>query len=94
MSPSEFRTCVTEEGFAPPVEVVREPNGFLGTHSHPFEAKALILQGEIQIGIGAVTTLYRPGDVFHLSLAQDHWERYGTEGVVYLSARKQPQYKS
>jgi hypothetical protein len=32
--------------------------------------------------------VYRPGDVFHLPSEQDHWERYGSEGVVYLSARK------
>jgi quercetin dioxygenase-like cupin family protein len=88
MSPSEFCTLIATEGFDPPLEVVREPHGFLDRHSHPFEAKALILQGEIEIGLGADSSVYRPGEIFHLALAQEHWERYGNEGVVYLSARK------
>ena len=50
MSPEAFLVIAESEGFAHPVEVHREPDGFLDLHEHPFEAKALILDGEIEIG--------------------------------------------
>ena len=40
------------EGFGTVVRVEREPHGLWNTHTHPFEAKALILSGEIRIRTG------------------------------------------
>ncbi|NBW00481.1 MAG: cupin [Betaproteobacteria bacterium] len=88
MSPEAFIAMARMEGFADPVEVCREPEGFLNLHEHPFEAKALILDGEIEIGDAHECQHYRAGDMFHLQKNQPHWERYGPSGVRYLSARK------
>jgi len=83
-----FKQVVLSEGFSEPVEVIRDANFFIDVHKHPFEAKALILEGQIEIGLGETGSRFLPGDIFHLSHEQLHWERYGPEGVVYLSARK------
>jgi quercetin dioxygenase-like cupin family protein len=83
-----FKEMVLTEGFSEPLEVVRDANFFIDVHKHPFEAKALILKGQIEIGLGESSSRFLPGDVFHLSKEEPHWERYGPEGVVYLSARK------
>jgi quercetin dioxygenase-like cupin family protein len=92
MQTSEFISTLASEGFPAPVQVVREADGFVDTHSHPFEAKALITQGEIRIRRGADAAgadfVCRVGDVFHLSANEPHAEWYGPEGVSYLVGRK------
>jgi quercetin dioxygenase-like cupin family protein len=55
----------------------------------PFEARALILSGEIRIRCaGQDEVLYRPGDIFQLDHGQPHSESYGPEGVSYLVDRR------
>jgi quercetin dioxygenase-like cupin family protein len=88
MTADEFSANLRKEGFDNIVLVEREPNGTLDHHSHPFEAKALILDGEIHIVVDGHETTYRPGDVFHLPHAIDHIETYGPEGVRYLVGRR------
>ena len=48
MDRDAFVSALRAEGFTEFVLVTREP-GELDTHTHPFEAKALILAGEIHI---------------------------------------------
>lgn len=90
MNADSFHKIVVAEGFNEPVLVEREANGSMEIHHHPFEAKALILEGWIEIGLGDVGRRFEPGEVFHLTYEQPHWERYGPQGVTYLSARKDP----
>lgn len=87
MDRNAFVSALTAEGFAEFVLVTREP-GELDEHTHPFEAKALILAGEIQIGTGGAERVYGPGDIFHLGANAPHTERYGPQGVQYLVARR------
>lgn len=88
MNQDRFMRQLRDEHFEEVTTVTRAPNGFLDTHTHPFEAKALILSGEITIRCQAREVLYRPGEVFHLSRAEPHTERYGPAGVSYLVGRK------
>jgi quercetin dioxygenase-like cupin family protein len=69
--------------------VNRKANEFVDIHSHSFEAKALILSGQININVDGKDTLYRPGQVFHLPAGMPHTEQYGPEGVTYLVGRKE-----
>ena len=87
MNSALFLRQLVEEGFPAPVVVTREP-GAMGTHSHPFEAKALVVAGEITIRIGNDERLYAAGDVFHIPANVEHAERYGHDGVQYLAGRK------
>lgn len=75
-------------GFSEITTVRRAPNGALGTHTHPFEARALILTGQIRIVCGDEGTTYQAGEVFHLARETEHEESYGPEGVSYLVGRK------
>jgi len=87
MTPEQFTALLQSEGFAQLVTVEREPGG-LGEHAHPFEAKALILAGEIIIERDGQATLFKEGDVFHLPAEALHTESYGAAGVRYLVGRK------
>lgn len=88
MGRDEFIEILAQEGFEEIVTVRREPNGFLDAHVHPFEAKALILDGELRLRTGDVEQVYRAGHVFRLLANEPHSERYGPEGVIYLVGRK------
>jgi quercetin dioxygenase-like cupin family protein len=88
MTQDEFRAEMTRAGFENPVVVERDPNGALDEHVHPFEARALILSGEITLTVNGQDRVYRSGDVFHLQQNEPHIEKYGPAGVRYLSARK------
>ena len=87
MTENEFRQLLASEGIETVVLVEREP-GSLDTHSHPFEARALILEGEITIVTDRGTQHCGPGDSFHLGANEPHTESYGPQGVKYLAGRK------
>lgn len=87
MDRDTFIRTLADEGFPEPVLVTREP-GHMDEHTHPFEAKALIVAGEITIGTCGESRLYRAGDVFHLAAGLPHVEDYGPQGVQYLAGRK------
>ncbi len=88
MKPALFQTALISEGFSEIVTVEQAADGFLATHAHPFEAKALILAGEITLQVGPLEQCYQVGQVFHLAANQLHSERYGCAGVRYLVGRK------
>ena len=88
MEQQEFLDTLRAEGYAEPVLVQRAANGRLDDHANPFEAKALILKGEIRVHAGGEIKIYRAGDVFHLRRDEPHRESYGPDGVEYLSGRR------
>jgi quercetin dioxygenase-like cupin family protein len=89
MNSEEFLQLLCRDGFPEPVEVQQAPKGRLGIHEHPFEVKALVVEGDITIVIDGLSKNYRTGEIFHLELKQPHAESYGSDGVKYLASRKQ-----
>lgn len=88
MKQEVFLDKLAKEGFPEPVLVEREVGGFLDLHSHPHEVQALILEGQIDIIIGGLKSIFLAGDMFHLLPNQIHTENYGAKGVKYLASRK------
>ncbi len=88
MTEHEFRQWLARDGVDTVVAVEREPDGMLDTHSHPFEARALVMAGEITIEAEGRTRRYGPGDIFQLGANIPHVEHYGPQGVRYLAGRK------
>ncbi|MFM0344804.1 MULTISPECIES: cupin domain-containing protein [unclassified Paraburkholderia] len=89
MDRNAFIESLTKEGFPDAVVVTREANVEMEIHEHAFEAKALILEGEMSIRMDDEVRAYRVGDVFHLPANKPHAERFGPNGVTYLVGRKQ-----
>lgn len=89
MNSEQFLQSLRRDGFPDPVEVQQVPNGRLDIHEHPFEVRALVLEGAITIVTDGLSKIYKVGDVFQLQLKQPHAESYGIEGVKYLASRKQ-----
>jgi hypothetical protein len=88
MTNEAFLKLLLGDGFPEPIFVVREGGGFLDSHSHPLELKALVTEGQIDIVIAGIKNSYLAGDVFHLLANQVHSESYGGKGVKYLASRK------
>jgi quercetin dioxygenase-like cupin family protein len=89
MDRDSFNRSLAAEGFPPGVLVVREANGFVDLHAHPYEAKALVLGGELRIVVDGITCTYGAGQVFHLAPNLPHREYYGPQGVEFLVGRKE-----
>ena len=60
----------------------------VATHSHPFDASARVVQGEMWLTVGGHTQHLRAGDTFELARGIAHDERYGIEGATYWVARR------
>ncbi len=88
MDRDAFARQLKADGFTETVTVAREAGAMLGTHTHPFEARALVLQGELEICVDGQPRRYASGDVFHLQAHCPHEETYGPQGVTYLVGRK------
>ena len=88
MNEEQFLKLLQQEGFPAPVEVNQTPNESLGLHTHPFEVKALVIQGSIEIIVNERSAEYHQGEMFQLDFEQVHKESYGSEGVIYLASRK------
>jgi len=88
MTADQFITDLAAAGYGEIVTVEREAGGRMALHAHPFEARALILAGEITLRIDGQQTVYSAGQTFHLTANLPHEESYGPSGVRYLVGRK------
>ncbi|TFY98733.1 cupin domain-containing protein [Ramlibacter rhizophilus] len=89
MTKDEFLSRLRAEGFAEPVAVERDAGYRLDLHDHPFEAYALITEGELSIEVDGVATAYPAGSTFRLAPHTPHREWAGAAGARYLSGRRE-----
>ena len=83
-----FEAQARAQGFTEVVERRWPPLTVVGTHEHPFAAKALVVDGEMWLSCGASTQHLQAGDRFELDAGVPHDERYGPEGATYWVARR------
>lgn len=83
-----FRQDALARGFNEVLERRWPPSEVVPLHTHPFDASALVVEGEMWLTVGGQTRHLRPGDRFELSADVPHDERYGIEGAVYWVARR------
>ena len=56
-------------------------------HLHPFDADALVVQGEMWLTVGEETRHLLPGDTFLIGRGVMHAERYGEQGATFWVGR-------
>jgi hypothetical protein len=85
----QFRAEMLGNGYQEVLERPWAPDTVVGSHSHPFEASAVVVQGEMWLAVeGDPAQHLRPGDRFHLQPNVMHTERYGSEGATFWVARR------
>lgn len=88
MSRNEFLQGLVQDGYAP-AESKSLPIGYTAPdHTHPFDVRALITEGEMRLTVDGVETAYRPGEIFVMPAGRVHAEAVGPEGTTYLVGRR------
>ncbi len=83
-----FRTQALAAGFTEVLERAWAPDTVVGPHTHPFEASALLVAGDMWLTVEGGTRHLLPGDRFELVAGVLHAERYGPQGATYWVARR------
>ena len=83
-----FSAAALAQGYETVVPREWAPLAEVNKHTHPFEADALVVQGEMWLTVGEDTQYLVPGGRFHLVPGTEHSERYGAEGATYWVARR------
>jgi quercetin dioxygenase-like cupin family protein len=91
MNRVEFETSLREQGYQEVTDRRMEPNKTNPEHSHEFDARLLVLEGEMTIACDGEKRTYRAGDTFAMSAGHLHTEHCGPEGVRYLAGRRYQQ---
>ena len=84
----EFEAQARAAGFDESLVRQWAPGTVLETHTHPFDADAVVAQGEMWLTCEGSTRHLKPGDTFTLAREVPHAERYGPEGATYWVARR------
>lgn len=80
----EFRRAALARGFDEVLERRWPPGTVLESHTHPFDADALVVDGEMWLDERHLI----PGGTFQLARGTPHSERYGPQGATYWVARR------
>jgi hypothetical protein len=86
----EFEAAERARGCSEVIARSWEPNQVVGEHTHPFHARALIVEGEMWLTRASGTEHLGVGDRFDLAPGTPHSERYGPQGATYWVARTNP----
>ena len=87
---ADFERSARQRGYDEVLERRWAPDTELGTHVHPFDASALVVQGEMWLTVDGRTRHLLPGGTFELARGTPHTERYGAQGATYWVARRGP----
>lgn len=89
-----YRADALAKGYDEVLERRWEPSTVTGTHAHPFEVAAVLVQGEMWLEQGPISVYLVPGSEFELKANVPHSERYGPEGALFYAARRHSKGRS
>jgi uncharacterized cupin superfamily protein len=84
MKDEHFETALRRDGFDDVQRRRVAPGTRVPEHAHPFDVRALVLDGEITLTVDGEDQVYREGDIFVLPAGHRHGESVGAAGVQYL----------
>ena len=90
----EFESALRQHGYLEVVDRRMEPSSFSPEHAHEFDARVLILEGEMTIIGNRAEQTYRAGDTFAMNAGRRHAQQGGPQGVQFLVGRRYPQQAS
>ena len=88
MNRVEFESEIRAQGYLEIVDRRMPANETNPEHSHEFDARLLVLEGEMTITSEGAERIYRAGDTFAMIAGCRHTERSGAEGTRYLAGRR------
>lgn len=88
MNRESFTESLQEQQFNEVLEKSLGAGEHNAAHSHPFDVRALVTQGDIKLTVEGVTTHYNAGEIFTMVAGCTHEESVGADGVTYLVGRR------
>ena len=88
MNTQGFEAQLKAENFDAGVTISKPVGYSMDEHAHPFEAWALVTEGDITLRVNGASTTYAVGDVFRLPAGTAHHESAVPAGVTYLVGRR------
>ena len=88
MNRENFTQPLINSAFTEVLEKSLPADDHNAAHSHPFDVRALVTQGDITLSIDGVPTQYREGEIFTMVAGCTHAENVGPSGVTYLVGRR------
>jgi quercetin dioxygenase-like cupin family protein len=83
-----FETELQSEGYDEIVTGTTKGPKHNAEHSHPYDVKAMVIDGAITLAWEGKTQTFRPGEIFTMARDCPHTETFGPEGAVTLAGRK------
>ena len=87
MNIDAFKADLIREGYQPKFSSLT-PGQVAPDHTHAFDARVLVLGGEITITRDGRPETFRVGDSCAVPAGTMHAEHVGPEGVAYLAGRR------
>jgi len=88
MNRAEFETECHAQGYREIVDRRMDANATNLEHSHEFDARLMILEGQMTVTSEGDERIYRTGDTFAMTAGCRHTERSEAEGARYLAGRR------
>jgi quercetin dioxygenase-like cupin family protein len=83
-----FETELKRDGYDEIVTGTTQGPRHNAEHSHPYDVKAMVIDGAITLAWEGNTQTFRSGEVFTMARGCPHTETFGPEGAVTLVGRK------
>lgn len=88
MDTEAFKTALIQDGYSD-VELRTMPaNTFNDRHSHDFDVRALMLEGQLKLSWDGREHTFQPGEIFTMEAGCQHVEQFGPTQTRYLVGRR------
>ncbi len=91
MNRADFESELRTQGYLQIIDRRMQANETNPEHDHEFDARLLVVEGEMTVTCGDAERTYRTGDTFAMTAGRRHIERSGPEGVRYIAGRRYEQ---
>jgi quercetin dioxygenase-like cupin family protein len=88
MDRARFAAGLAADGYLGPLDRRMEAGQVTPLHTHPFDARLLVLEGEFVLEQQGNTLRHGPGAVFEVPAGAPHAEACGPDGATYLVGRR------
>ncbi len=88
MNLAAFEAELKRDGFLEIETKSMKPNVSVETHAHPYDVRAMVLEGEVTLSFEGRSQTCRAGDTLTMAAGCEHREQYGPKGVTYIVGRR------
>jgi quercetin dioxygenase-like cupin family protein len=89
MDRTMFESELQRDGYQV-VQNTMQPNAINPEHAHDFDARLMVVAGEMTIVVGDQCNTYQVGDTFSMTHGCRHAEHAGPNGATYVAGRRAP----